>query len=167
MTPLNKYMVPLIAILACAGLLGTILVGREIYRTFNPYLDREVAGPVTLSSQWLEIVPKEPLRRERKNQYIVLQIAEHLTTANPALEPTLEDGSIVTFEVELIDQNGNPHVLSVPAGDGRTEVWRGMEIEESRRLADNIAFRTVRLRSNKPIRCSSILWRVYDPRDLK
>ena len=37
----------------------------EIYRLFNPYLDQEIAGPTTISSEWLEIVPKQPVRAER------------------------------------------------------------------------------------------------------
>jgi hypothetical protein len=167
MNSVNKYAVLFITILASVGVFVTIFAAFEIYRFFNPYLDREVAGAVALSPQWLEIVPKEPLRPTRKAQYIVLNISEHLTTPNPALEPTLQDGSTVTFEVQLIDQNGNTHVLTEPAGDGRTEVWRGMSIDESSRLPDDIVFRTVRLRSNKTIRCSSIVWRTYDPRDFK
>jgi len=163
----RKYVLLVIPILVIGGVLASIFGAFQVYRFFNPYLDRKVAGPVTLSPQWLEIEPKEPLRIERKDQYIVFEIAEPLTTPNPSLEPTSDDGSIVTFEVQLVDQNGNRYDLTEPAGDGRAEVWRGMGMDKHRSLPARVVFRTVRVRSNKTLKCSSILWRAYDPSDFK
>lgn len=132
----------------------------NIYRwIFNPYLDQDIAGPVMLSSDWLEIVPKEPLRAERQIQYMILNFAEPVKADYMRLR--LPDGSLVVLEVQLVDQYGNIFNLRSSALD---ETRMGFTSENS--LPKDRVYRTVRIRSNKPINISRIYWHCWNQWDV-
>jgi len=164
---LRTYSIALVMLLVMGGLAITLYLGFQIYRSLNPYLDYKVAGPVTISTAWVEIKPQEPLRPDRKVQYVIINIAEPMISGNPALEPTKEDGTKVRLEVQLVDQNGYTYNLNEPAGDGKAEIARGLGIDGSARLPKGTVFPVVRLRANTTVQCSSIIWQAYDPRDFK
>jgi hypothetical protein len=164
----NTYFWLFICAIVCAGVVvGGLVIANQLHRIVNPYLDSQITGPITITSQWQDVRPDQPLRPERKTQYVVLEVADTLNTPNPSVEPTLPDGSTVTIQVQLIDQKGVTYELTSPAGDNRTQIWRGMGIEKSQALPDGTVFDVVRIRSSHPIRCSRIIWRSYDPRDFK
>ena len=104
----NLKIILLVLGLVClipAAFFGLSKMG-EIYRLFNPYLDREIAGPTTISSEWLEIVPKQPLRVERQIQYMILDVADPFEPLYDKWSLRLRDGSVVKPEVQLIDEDG-------------------------------------------------------------
>ena len=140
-----------------------ISMSLDIYRwIFSPYLDQDVTGPVTLSPEWQDIVPREPLRAERQIQYVILTFAE-------PFEPNykgdrglrLSDGSVVVPEVQLVDQYGNIFNLHSPALD-----HTGMGFTSENALPKDRTYRTVRIRSNKPIKVSRIYWHCYNSWDV-
>ena len=162
------FLIVLIAIVCLT--VGNFILFR-IYRYFNPYLDREISGQVTLSSQWLEITMKEPLRPERDRQKIIIDIEPpvKLEPSGPSMGLVLPDGSVVIPEVQLIDQDGNIYNLTSPSASFEASpggAWqRGFGRVEP--LPKNKVYTAVRIRCEKPVRCSRIRWRSYNPSDLK
>jgi hypothetical protein len=139
-----------------------------IYGFFRPYQDREIMGSATISSSWLEIVPKEPLRAEQVVQQVVLYVRKPVKQARDSWELILPDGSQTIPEVELVDQDGRTYYLTEPsaiASPGSDEAFqRGFGAWQ---LPKDKVYRLVRLRSDKPIPVSKIVWRSYDPQNRK
>ena len=100
----------------------------EVYRLFNPYLDREITGPTTISSEWLEIMPKQPLRVERQIQYMILDVADPFEPIYDKWSLRLHDGSVVKPEVQLVDENGNVYDLTSPALDNKGIALRNSDL---------------------------------------
>lgn len=148
--------------LAVIGIAFAVFIAVKLYRVSNPYLDREISGPVTLTSEWIEIVPEEPLRPEREVQKILLDFAQPYESDHDAWKIRFPDGSLVAPEVQLIDKNGNVFTSSKVASLGQT----GMGLRMSSLPQDRVYLK-LRLRSDKPIAISRIIWRCYDPRDRK
>lgn len=72
----KKVMLIIGAILLAPAIVVAVIISAGLYRFVNPYLDRDIAGLTTLSSNWLEIAPARPLRPERVVQRIVLAVEE-------------------------------------------------------------------------------------------
>src|SRR5947209_6933963 len=135
-------------IIGIAGVL-ILLIAIGFYQHRRPFLDREIKGPVTISLDWLEITPDKPLKPERDVQEIMLSLEPPFIGDFEAKKIRLPDGSLVFPEVQLIDQNGNTFNL-------RWGGFRGhMNIEFSNfdELPKDRGYRTVRIRSEKPISC--------------
>ena len=132
----------------------------DLYHFFNPYLNRDVSGPITLSSEWTEIVPKEPLRAERQINDLVLVVAEPFEPDYEHWALRLGDGSIVKPEVQLVDEKGNTYNLTSPA-IGLKEMELGiLDLPKDR------VYRTIRIRANKPLKLSKIYWHCYNQWDV-
>jgi hypothetical protein len=152
------------------GIVGLVLIMGvgifTIYRFFNPYLDREVSGPITISNEWMEITPKEPLRAERQIQFLVLDLDKSIRAERDGWGLVLPNGSITTPEVQLIDKDGIIYGLTQPS------VWlspsTGVTLRQfsSPDLPKDKVYRAVRIRSNKPVRCDRIFWRSYNQWDV-
>lgn len=149
-----------VACLVLATLIGFSRLG-SIYRMFHPYLDRDVVGATSITSEWLEIIPKEPLHVERQVQYLVLDVADPFEPVYEVWSLRLRDGSLVKPEAQLVDESGNVFDLTSPALD-----TKGLALRNSNLPVDRI-YPKVRIRSNKTIRVSRIFWRCYNQWDLK
>lgn len=154
----------ILLLLGLVCLIPLIILGvsmsTELYRYFNPYLDQDIGGPVTISSEWLEIVPKKPLRVERQIQYMILDVTDSFEPDYDQWSLRLQDGSIVKPEVQLVDEDGNTYNLTSPALDRKGIGLRNSELPRDR------AYRAVRIRSNKPIKLSRIYWHCYNQWDV-
>jgi hypothetical protein len=156
--------------LAVIGLAFAAFISFKVYRMFNPYLDREIGGAVTLTSEWLEITPQEPLRPERQVQYLYVDTPEPFDPDYQSWGIRFPDGSVIVPEVQLIDQQGNVYNLKASsfslADSTRTDIVSGIGFR-ARGVPQDRVYPKVRIRSDKPIRASRIIWRSYDPRDRK
>jgi hypothetical protein len=146
------------------GVLGSI----DLYRRLtNPYLAQEISGPRVLSDEWLEIVPDKPLRPERIVQEIIIYVDKPVTKDRDFWDLVLPDGSRVTPEVELVDEDGNIYKLTLPSAvenpNSIEAFQRGFGL---RGLPKDKVYRTVRIKSAKPVKVLKIVWRCYDPRDI-
>jgi hypothetical protein len=157
-----KIILGLLVLVCVVGIaIVNLSVTGQIYRLFNPYLDREIAGPTIISSEWLEIVPDQPLRTERQIQYLVLDVADPFEPVYESWSLRLKDGSLVQPKVQLIDESGKVYDLTSPALDEKGIGFRNSDLPQDR------AYRTVLIRSDKPIHLSRIYWRCYNQKDLK
>lgn len=158
----NLKIILLVVGLVClisATFFGLSKIG-EIYRLFNPYLDQEISGPTTISSEWREIVPRQPIRVERQIQYMTLDVADPFEPVYDKWSLRLGDGSVVKPEVQLVDENGNVYNLTSPALDNKGIAFRNSDLPKDR------VYRSVRIRSDKPIRLTRIYWRCYNQWDV-
>jgi hypothetical protein len=138
----------------------------NLYRYFNPYLDQDITGPVTVSSDWLEIVPKKPLRVERQIQMIVLDLDESIKLERDDWGLVLPDGSVVTPQVQLIGDDGTTYDLNHPStwwNPSTRVTYAQFSLPD---LPKDKAYRAVRIRSDKPVRCNRIFWRNYNQWDV-
>jgi hypothetical protein len=115
MRPNKKLLLVVGSVCVLSAMVLTIIVSGGIYRFFFPYLDQDVTGQILISSEWTEIVPKKPFHVERQIQIIVLDLDKSINLQRDGWGIVLSDGSVVTPEVELVDQEGNIYPLEVPS----------------------------------------------------
>lgn len=159
-----------IALTAIGGLAILVFLSFKGYRMLNPYLDRELSGPVTVTSAWLELTPREPLRAERQVQYLYLHTVDPFVPDHSVWGIRFPDGSVVVPEVQLVDQYGNihaPRASSFSLADRRRpDVISGIGFRVQD-LPPERVFEKVRIKSARPINLSSIVWRNYNQWDRK
>jgi hypothetical protein len=132
----------------------------RVYRWFNPYLDQQLAGPTTISAQWLEITPKSPLKISRQRHLIVLHLDDSIRTEADGAGLILPDGSVVRPQVELVSTDGKTYELNQPSLlSSPTETLAYFTGEN---LPKDQVYVTVRIRTDKPVRCKRIFWRNYN-----
>ena len=147
-------------------LIGLALIGGfaafKVYRLNNPYLDREVAGDIVISSEWQEIVFNQPLKPEREVQKLLLNFAEPQTPDYNTWKLRFADGAQVIPEAQLIDHQSNSYPLDRVSSLG--EMGVGLRAGE---LPKDKSYPKMRVRSDKPIKVSAVTWRCYNPWDRK
>lgn len=157
--------------LACFGVLviiGGIYASLSVYRTLHPYVDREISGPIVISPDWVEIAPKNPLRAELVVQQVVIYVQRPIKESRDSWELILPDGSKVIPEVQLIDEQGNVYDLTEPSGTQNPHSVEAFQRGFSNRtLPKDKVYKSVRVRSAKPVSVLKVVWRCYDPRDIK
>ena len=131
----------------------------------NPFIERKLSGPVTLTSEWLILKPTGPLAVARDTQELTLfpsppiQMVFKRGTAD--LIPA--DGRDADIEAELIGSDGKTY-RSRP---GRSEAMTGnlkitSRILGFKDLPDNVTFTEVRIKSSARYPVSKIVWRCYN-----
>lgn len=139
--------------IVCVG----VLVMLTVCGSRDRIIDQTIRRDATLTSEWTEITPEKPLKTERQQQEIVLYLAEPFSGDFEAKGVRLADGSIVHPEVQLVDTSGRTYDLKYYG-------FRGHELIRFT-LKDQLKgkeFRTVRIRSEKPIHCKEIIWSYFN-----
>jgi hypothetical protein len=161
-----KIVLLVFIILVClvpAGFSG-IAVAWKLYRWYSPYLDQEIAGPTTITSEWLEIEPKSPLRVERQTYSIALDLDKSIHEEPNCWGLMLPDGSIVRAQVQLVGDDGITYELKDPSFSllDTGETLANFSLDDLPR--DRIYIK-VRIRAEGPVRCRRIFWRNYNQWD--
>jgi hypothetical protein len=133
------------------------------YAMITSLSEREIAGATTSNSEWLEIKPDPPLKPSKRNQYLVLDVASPYELEDRSWGVRLPDGSIITPEVQLVDEYGNTFNLDRPSMFSPTSHFtqRGFSMWD---LPKDRVYRAVRIRSDKPIQYSRVIWRCENPK---
>jgi hypothetical protein len=93
----GEHYVALIGTLCLLSLLLTSCF--TLQRKMNPYLDRDISGPITISSEWVTLTPPEPMRPEREVNALMLNFAIPYMPDYRAYGLRFPDGSLVVPEV--------------------------------------------------------------------
>lgn len=149
----------ILALVGCVLLLG----GGALCQRHSPFLDLELKGDVTLSPEWTEITPDKPLKPTREFQQVVLGLSEPYVGDFLAKGVRVPDGSIVTPQVQLVDEKGNVFDLKYGGFRGRMNIY----FSNFDQLPKDRNYRTVRIRSEKPIHCNKIYWSSYYGKDIE
>lgn len=176
-SPFNEYMKNKFVIL---GLIGTVLilifgltfsffVIQKIYRVYNPYLEYEISGPMTVSEEWTEISFTKLLSPQRSENEISLDLENTYSPSRNEEGLISSDGSIVSPEIQLVDQEGNIFELNKVIGLGPQGFSKGMIDPKTWQdtLPKDRSYKAIRIRSDKPLKVTRIFWRSYDPKDMK
>ena len=128
-----------------------------LLQTRSPYIDRKIAGPTTISNEWVEITPNETLEPKGDYQEVALGLAAPyivpIKEDRPLDGVKMPDGSRVAPEVEMIDVQGNKFTLNISGA-------RGESLLEYRLRGDQVGrkYRTVRIRAEREIQLRSVYW---------
>lgn len=159
-----------IVALTVFGIAVSAFLSVRVYRVLNPNLDVEVCGPLTVTSEWVEITPQAPLVASRQVQYLYLHTVDPFVPDNPSWGIRFPDGSVVVPQVELVDQRGTAHPLKASSFSlldrSRTDIISGIGFR-SPALAGTGPYQRVRIRSDKEIKVARIIWRNYNQSDRK
>lgn len=158
-----KIVLIILVVLVCLVAVGffTLSITAKLYRWYDPYLDQELAGPTTITSQWLEITPKSPLRVERQRHMVVLDLDKSIQSEREGSGLVLPDGSIVRPQIELFDKDGETYELNVPSlflsNTGEILAYfSGSDLPKDK------TYIKVRIRSDSPVRGNRVFWRNYN-----
>jgi hypothetical protein len=120
-----------------------------------------VAVDIDVTQEWQDFSPAKPLRIRRQTQRVDLNIVGYKFDLGEQLpwKVTLQDGTVVNPEVQVIDEYGNTFEMqdSTRVGDtvGLTPARR---TEGATTFPNDRTYTKVRIRSDVPFRCSSIVW---------
>jgi hypothetical protein len=159
MRPINK------ALLAVVALFIVLVVAFLLYRRMGPLptpTDRDIAGATTITSPWLEIGPVPALKPSGKQSLVILELEGDYTPDFQSQMLRFPDGSLGMPEVQLLDQQGNVfplHFLMVHHRDRTGSNVMGGAGFGAPDLPTDRSYGKVRVRSDKPIKCSKIIWR--------
>lgn len=120
-------------------------------------IDRQLAGSLTLTSDWTQLKPSPALRPSRQFQMVVLRFSAPIEPDLKTWGLRLADGTIAIPEVQLIDEYGNSYDLKSPTFIGNTErAFSRLGLPTDR------AYTEVRIRSDRPINCEEVIWRCHN-----
>jgi len=160
MTPIQKG--PLAIIAVCVVLVVAFL----LYRRVGPLptlSDRDIAGSTAITSRWLEIGPVPALKPSGKQSLVILELEGDYTPDFQAQMLRFPDGTLGMPEVQLVDEQGNTfplRFLMVHHRDRTGSDVMGGAGFGSPDLPTDRSYSKVRIRSDKPMKCSKIIWRV-------
>jgi len=139
---------------------------RKRYPQSNPFIDRELSGPVTLTSEWLELKPTEPLTVARDTQEVTVFPNPPIKmvddpTGRRSLIPA--DGRDATIEAELIGSNGVTYHSRPGYEQSMTgNLYITRHSVDFKDLPKDVTYTKVRIKSSAPYPVSKILWRCYN-----
>lgn len=130
------------------------------------HIEREIAGSTMITSNWLDLSPKEPLKPSNSEQSIRLEVTEAYVPDKQRVGMRFPDGSLAVPEVQLVDVNGTVYQLdksslistNAPHEDPRNANGLGGIRFHKVGLPQNRIYRSVRIRSDRSFRCSKIMW---------
>ena len=159
MRPIQKAL--LVIFVLCVFVVVSIL----LYRRMGPLptlTDRDVAGSTAITSQWLEITPVPALKPAGKTSLLILELKGDYTPDFQAQMLRFPDGTLGMPDVLLVDQQGNVfplHFLMVHHRDRTGSNVMGGAGFGAPDLPTDRSYPKLRVRSDKPMKCSKIIWR--------
>ena len=150
---------------AAVALYLALLVGLLLYKRMGPLptlTDRDIAGSTAITSQWLEIKPAPPLKTSGKTSLVILELEGDYTPDFQSQMLRFPDGTLSMPEVQLVDDHGNAfplHFLMVHHRDRSGSPVMGGAGFGAADLPTDRSYRELRVRSDKPMKCSRVIWR--------
>ena len=142
------------------------LFGLFVYSLATLDSEQRVTGKVMLNSEWIQIKPKKPLKPDKQDQEIVLDVdpAEGLVRNNSDLERMqLANGTVIHPECQIVDQFGNGYtanfVIRYPTPslyeNGISCSFYNPDLPQDR------VYTEVRVKCDVPLRLSRIVWHCH------
>ncbi len=157
-------------IVTLSAMLASVTVASACVLLRNPYIDRELSGKVTLTKEWLELSPQEPLQVERDTQEVAffpdppIKMVDDPTGKRSLITA---DGRDATIEVELIDSNGVTYQSRPGYSQSMTgNLYVTRHSLDFKNLPKDVTYTKVRIRSSTEYPVKKILWRCYNWSDI-
>ena len=128
------------------------------YSVKTMYITQTLAKDIEITSEKREIIFEKPLKARKQIQEIALSIENYKPEIGDAeMTIKLNDGTIREPRIELVDEDNNVHQLE---SSGQT--FKGEEVfvrfREKNKSSGNIAYKAIRISSDKPFRCDVYWW---------
>ena len=150
-----------LVVAGCCGIILLVLIGSCVVGLVTMHSDQLVSGAVTVSTEWVVITPKKQMSPTKQYQSLVLDVAEPLLQDNLHLENIrFADGSAVHPEAQIVDEYGNVHSLKMERAP--TPSIHENSIVDFGSLPEDRAYTHLRLRSDRPLRLSKVLWHCFN-----
>jgi hypothetical protein len=136
-----------------------------LYKRMGPLptlTDRDIAGETAITSQWLEVKADPVLQPSSKAPLIILELEGNYTPDFDSQRLRYPDGTLGMPDVQLVDEQGNIfplHFLMVHHLDRSGSSALGGAGFGATELPRDRSYGKVRIRSDKPMKCSRIIWR--------
>ena len=152
------------AILISLGAVCLVVLVVFFYRRMGPlpnWSDRDLAGATTITSEWLEIKADPALKFSGKTPLVILKLEGYAPDFG-SQKLRYPDGTLAAPEVQLIDDQGNVFPLYLLMAQHRDRTgsnamggagFGNLDLPRDR------SYVKLRIRSEKPINCSKIIWR--------
>src|ERR1051326_55679 len=123
----------------------------------------KISGPVTIGVDWVELHPEPALKAEKDFQMIFLDLEPPLKgdLYNEGKEPNkgkgilMPDGEVINPDIEVIDQYGNRFKSVFSGGIGLKPTY---DLPYPNKWPRDREYKTIRIRSPRPIKCKAIFW---------
>ena len=142
-----------------------VVVVRPLYRRMGPlpnFTDRNIAGETEINSEWLEINPDPALKFIGKTPLVILELEGDYAPDFGARKLRYPDGTFSAPEMQLIDEQGNVFSLYLLMAHHRDRTGSnamGGAGFGSLDLPRDRSYVKLRIRSEKPMKVSKIIWR--------
>lgn len=127
-----------------------------MFQRHSPYVHQKISGPVTVSNEWTEVKPEEPLRLTGDYQEIGLYVEKPLTavfdssTSGGIRTP---DGSLIMPEVEVVDDNNKTFECKFSGAWGSNAIrFRLPDVRP------NAEYKVVRIRADRLVQLDGVYW---------
>ena len=152
-------------LLAIVALCLVLFAGLLLYKRMGPLptlTDRDIAGSTAITPQWWEIKPTPLLKTSGKTSLVILELEGDYTPDFQSQMLRFPDGTLGMPEVQLVDEHGSVfplHFLMVHHKDRSGSPVMGGAGFGAPDLPTDRSYGEVRVRSDKPMKCSSVIWR--------
>jgi hypothetical protein len=138
----------------------------------------KLSGPVTLDEKWVEFNPEPFLKPDKDWQEVGLELEQpyNLDFFDEGVGPNkgkgilMPDRDVINPEIEVVDQNGNAFKLVYTGavrvgGDGKGGIITYANPYPVKFPRDR-EYKTVRIKSPRPIKCKAVYWLCQSAKDL-
>ena len=135
------------------------------YKRIGPlpnFTDRNIAGATTITAQWLEIKSDPVMKPSSKTPLVILELEGDYAPDFDSQRLRYPDGTLGAPEMQLLDEQGNVfplHLLMAHHRDRSGSNAMGGAGFGSSDLPGDRNYSKLRIRSDKPMKCSKIIWR--------
>lgn len=135
----------------------------KIYRRSSPFHNTILTEEFFINSDWQEIFTKDLVKVDKDNHLISIHLELPYETPFGSKGIKVPSGEIINPEIVLIDEKNNKYEF-VRYGAGGTEIskyhYKGC-------LPKDKIYRKILVRSDFPIKATSIMWSSYNLKDRK
>jgi len=159
---MKKVIISILIGLCCLAILFGGFVVYAMYR-MKP-VKQVIATDLLVSTEWSEILPKTPMQVNRRTQSVELNIDGYKHDLfEKGWQIKFPDGTIVKPEVKIFDEYGNVFDLHDAARVGNIVGFKP-EYDSNRytTFPKDRNYTKIRIRSDKPFKCSNITWTNMD-----
>lgn len=160
---MKTALIVILSVLLFCGLLVAGFYAFFMYSLNNMKKKQTIAKNVQITSEWLELKPDKPLDSTKNFQKILLSIENYTNNHKDYENIRLKDGTNINPEIEIIDENGKVYHLEISGrvnDDVKFDVNEKLDNIDS--LPQNVKYKIIRIRSDKPFLCKKIYWYDYN-----
>lgn len=153
-----------------AGLFLTSVLGLGFYVWFiysvkAMHKKQTVAENIQVTSDWLEVSLEKPLKTTKQVQKVMLSIEGYKSDYrnNDFGNIKLADGTSINPEIQVVDESDKIYELRDGTRTGNdVGFYPNKEIHGTHSFPNDVTYKTIKIRSDKPFLCKRIYWYDYD-----